>query len=86
MATNTKYGVEVDIRSKGNDLLIHHDPFVQGESFEAWIEKYQHGTLILNVKEEGLEKRLTEIMDSKNITDYFFLDQYVSLLIIVYLY
>ena len=65
MATNTKYGVEVDIRSKGNDLLIHHDPFVQGESFEAWIEKYQHGTLILNVKEEGLEKRLTEIMDSK---------------------
>ena len=80
-ATNRKYGVEVDIRSKGNDLLIHHDPFVQGESFEAWIEKYQHGTLILNVKEEGLEKRLTEIMESKNITDYFFLDQSFPFLI-----
>ena len=75
LATDTKYGVEVDIRSDGDRLITHHDPFVTGESFHEWINAYQHGTLILNVKEEGLESRLIGLMQSKGITDYFFLDQ-----------
>ena len=75
LATDSKYGVEVDIRSNGDQLIIHHDPFVAGESFDNWINAYQHGTLILNVKEEGLESRLIALMQSKGITDYFFLDQ-----------
>jgi hypothetical protein len=73
--THHKYGVEVDIRSYGEKLIIHHDPFVNGESFDEWVEAYQHGTLILNVKEEGLENRLIALMASKGIDDYFFLDQ-----------
>lgn len=73
--TPTKYGVEVDIRSYGDKLIIHHDPFIEGESFNDWIAAYQHGTLILNVKEEGLESRLIALMKSYGIDDYFFLDQ-----------
>jgi hypothetical protein len=75
LATDTKYGVEVDIRSERDRLIIHHDPCMGGESFDEWIEAYQHGTLILNVKEEGLEARLIALMQSQGITDYFFLDQ-----------
>ena len=75
LATDSKYGIEVDIRSEGDRLIIHHDPCVAGESFEEWIDAYRHGTLILNVKEEGLEARLIALMQSKGITDYFFLDQ-----------
>jgi hypothetical protein len=74
-ATPRQYGVEVDIRSWGDRLVIHHDPFVEGESFEQWIAGYQHGTLILNVKEEGLEARLIALMQQYGIEDYFFLDQ-----------
>lgn len=74
-ATNTKYGVEVDIRTHEHKLIIHHDPFTSGEIFEDWLEFYQHGTLILNVKEEGLERELISIMSKKGIVDYFFLDQ-----------
>ncbi len=74
-ASPTKYGVEVDIRSCGNKLIIHHDPFVDGESFDDWVAAYRHGTLILNVKEEGLEARLIALMKSHGIDDYFFLDQ-----------
>lgn len=74
-ATPTKYGVEVDIRSRGTELIIHHDAFVDGESFDDWISGYRHGTLILNVKEEGLEARLIELMRQHGIDDYFFLDQ-----------
>jgi len=75
LATDSKYGVEVDIRSASDRLIIHHDPFVAGESFDNWIDAYRHGTLILNVKEEGLEARLIALMQSKGIADYFFLDQ-----------
>ena len=70
------YGIEVDIRSQGDRLVIHHDPFVaEAPDFEAWLAEYRHGTLILNVKEEGLEDRLLALMASRGITDFFFLDQ-----------
>jgi hypothetical protein len=80
-ATPTKYGIEVDIRSIGERLVIHHDPYVEGESFENWIAAYRHGTLILNVKEEGLEARLIALMKTHGIEDYFFLDQSFPFLI-----
>lgn len=74
-ATPPHYGVEVDIRSINDTLMIHHDPFKTGERFEDWLAVYRHGTLILNVKEEGLEARLIELMKTHDIKDYFFLDQ-----------
>ena len=73
--TPTHLGIEVDIRSFGTDLVIHHDPFVRGELFEDWLQAFQHQTLILNTKEEGLEQRLIALMAERGITDYFFLDQ-----------
>lgn len=80
-STPSEYGVEVDIRSDNGQLVIHHDPFAQGENFEDWIKNYRHGTLILNVKEEGLEMRLIDLMKKHGITDYFFLDQSFPFLI-----
>lgn len=73
--TPTCYGVEVDIRSCGDRLIIHHDPYVPGEDFIRWLAAYRHGTLILNVKEEGLESRLIALMQQFGIADFFFLDQ-----------
>lgn len=79
--TPSKYGVEVDIRSYADDLIIHHDPYISGNSFEEWVSEYDHGTLILNVKEEGLEQRVIQLMDKYGIEDYFFLDQSFPFLI-----
>ncbi|WP_216073237.1 hypothetical protein, partial [Acinetobacter nosocomialis] len=53
----------------------HHDPFVAGERFDDWLRGYRHGTLILNVKEEGLEDALLARMQAAGISDFFFLDQ-----------
>lgn len=75
LATDTKYGIEVDIRSYGIKLITHHEPLTKGEDFSEWLTEYNHGTLILNVKEEGLETRLIKLMKEKGIDDYFFLDQ-----------
>jgi hypothetical protein len=74
-------GVEVDIRSFGERLIIHHDAFVDGEDFETWLKAYRHRLLILNVKEEGLEDRLIALMQAHGIEDYFFLDQSFPFLI-----
>lgn len=74
--TPTDLGVEVDIRSQGTALVIHHDPFVaDAPGFEEWLSGYRHGTLILNVKEEGLEDRLLALMAERGIENFFFLDQ-----------
>lgn len=73
--TSTEYGVEIDIRSQGNTLVLHHEPFEAGTLFEEWLENYRHGTLILNTKEEGLEDRVLALMRRHRIDDFFFLDQ-----------
>ncbi len=73
--TSAALGVEVDIRSDGGELVVHHDPFARGERFEDWLRHYRHGLLILNVKEEGLEERLEALMAEHGIDEWFFLDQ-----------
>ena len=32
--TPSNFGVEIDIRSNGKSLILHHEPFEQGELFE----------------------------------------------------
>jgi len=79
--TPKHYGVEVDIRSQNNNLIIHHDPYCEGVPFDQWIKHFNHQTLILNVKEEGLEEKLISIMKENSIENYFFLDQSFPLLL-----
>jgi hypothetical protein len=69
------HGVEVDVRSCGDRLILSHEPYERGEPFSNWIAEYHHGTLILNVKEEGLEEKLLACMRERGISDFFFLDQ-----------
>ena len=32
--TNYNYGLEIDIRSYKNDLILSHDPYINAESFD----------------------------------------------------
>jgi len=73
--TPVNFGVEIDIRSNSKDLILHHDPFTDGELFVDWLKFFNHGTLILNVKEEGLEQEILKLMKKNKIENYFFLDQ-----------
>lgn len=72
--TPLNYGVEIDIRTYADKLIIDHEPFVEGDLLEDWLNYYNHSQLILNVKEEGLEAKLIELMQKFNIINYFFLD------------
>jgi len=79
--SNPIYGVEIDIRTFGDKLILNHDPYLNGDNLEEWLQHYCHGTLILNVKEEGLEARLIDLMKVNQIENYFFLDQSFPFLI-----
>lgn len=68
------YGVELDIRDYENNLIIHHDPFTNGESFEDYLKHYNHGTMILNIKSERIEHKVLELIKKYEIKKYFFLD------------
>ncbi len=70
-----KYGVEIDLRDNiDGKIYINHDPFILGEDFEEYLKKYNHGTMILNVKSERIELKILELLKKYNIENYFFLD------------
>ena len=69
-----KYGVEIDIRTNGSKIILNHNPYKGGDSFEDYVANYKHGTLILNIKESGIEKDVLEIVKSASIKSFFFLD------------
>ena len=73
--TSQNYGVEIDIRTFGENLIINHEPFQSGDLFKDWIKNFNHKTLILNIKEEGLEEEILFYLNKYSINTYFFLDQ-----------
>ena len=40
--TPKKYGVEVDLRTNFDQLIISHDAFKVGQNFEEWLKNYYH--------------------------------------------
>lgn len=72
--TPENMGVEIDLRAYEKRIILHHEPFENGEDFETFIKHYRHGTLILNVKCERIEWKILEIIRKYKVEKYFFLD------------
>ena len=73
--TDSTLGVEIDLRTRLDSLILAHDAFTQGELFKDWLTVWRGQPLILNVKEDALEEEILEILNNNGVTDYFFLDQ-----------
>jgi len=69
------YGVEIDVRTFGNRLVVSHDPFQDTITFAELLNYYHHDGIIINVKEEGLESRIVGELLSRKISNFLFLDQ-----------
>ena len=69
-----KFGCEVDIRKDGSKLILNHDPFKSGDDLIDYLDEYRHGTLVLNIKETGIENTVLEEVKKRNIKSYFLLD------------
>ena len=70
----TIFGTEIDIRSNGSELILNHEPNTKGDKLEDYLSEYKHGTLILNIKEAGIENEVIRKVKKAKINSYFLLD------------
>ncbi len=69
-----KYGTEIDVRSYNKKLILSHDPFKKGDNLNDYLKNYNHGTLIVNIKEAGIEHLVVKQLKKFKIKNYFLLD------------
>lgn len=75
------FGVEVDLRDYGNQLILQHDPFKDGERFSEFLKYYRNQTLILNIKSERIEWETLKLIKKFRIQKYFFLDSSLPMIV-----
>ena len=69
------FGTEIDVRSYGSKLILNHEPKKMGDNFENYLENYKNGTLVLNIKESGIEDEvIKKVKTFKQIKSFFLLD------------
>jgi len=71
---SNNYGIEIDIRTDGSKIILNHDPLKRGDRFIDYIENYKHKTLVLNIKEAGIENEVLNIVRSFSVKSFFLLD------------
>lgn len=69
-----EYGIEIDIRAYQNKIILNHESFESGDSFDDFLEHYNHKFLIINMKCDGPEIQILEKLKEKSVQDFFFLD------------
>jgi hypothetical protein len=75
-----KRGVEIDLRSYKNDLILEHEPFVNSVSFASWLDFFNHKFLIANIKEERIEFEVIKLLKAKKIENFFLLDTTIPMI------
>ena len=71
---STNFGAEIDVRTNGSNLILGHDPIMKGDKLEDYLENYNHKTLVLNIKEAGIEEKVLSLVKKYSIKSYFLLD------------
>ncbi len=67
-------GVEFDLRSDGDRVIVTHDPFTDGPRLEDYLPHVGPRPCIFNVKCEGIEDRALALAAAHGIDDLFLLD------------
>ncbi len=73
-AVPSDLGIEIDLRSDGDRVIVTHDPFTSGPTIEEFFPHIRQRPCIFNVKCEGIEPRVQAMARQCGIADYFFLD------------
>ena len=68
------YGLEVDIRSENNNLVLAHDLHEPMQDFKDFLKFFKHELLVANIKESGIEEEVINELFNENITNFFLLD------------
>lgn len=68
------YGLEIDIRSENNNLVLAHDLHEPMKDFKDFLKFFKHELLVANIKESGIEEEVINELFNENITNFFLLD------------
>ena len=76
------FGFETDFRDFGGRILISHNPpigneFTADELFRLYAESGNKSTLALNIKADGLQDMMLELLKKYRIENYFLFDMSV---------
>lgn len=69
-----QYGIEVDIRIYNDEIILNHEPFESGISFENFLQHFKHSFLIINMKCDGPEEIIIKKLEENSIKNFFLLD------------
>ena len=68
------FGAEIDVRAWGSELILNHAPFARGDTLASFLEVYEHGLLVLNIKEDGIEDETLRLVRQAGVERFFLLD------------
>jgi len=68
------YGLEIDIRSENNNLVLAHDLHEPMKYFKDFLKFFKHELLVANIKESGIEEEVIDALFNENIKNFFLLD------------
>jgi len=68
------YGIEIDIRSFQNKLVLAHDLSENLTDFEDFIKEVDHKLVVANIKETGIETSVIKSFEKNKINNFFLLD------------
>lgn len=70
-----EFGVEIDVRGWGPDLILNHEPLETGDRLENYLAACGPNRLVVfNVKEAGIEAKIHQLAETYHIKNYFLLD------------
>jgi hypothetical protein len=78
-----RFGCELDIRDRHDQLVISHDVPTEDcllleEVFQAYKKLNCDRTIAINIKADGLQSRLKELIEKYSISNYFVFDMSVA--------
>lgn len=68
------YGIEFDVREGPIDVVVTHDPWTYGPLLSDFLAACHHAFYIVNIKCEGIEDRVLELLRTYGIDTFFLLD------------
>jgi len=74
LRTTGEPGIELDLRSDGQRVIVTHDPFTDGPRLEEYLPHVGSRACIFNIKCEGIEEYVVAAAKAHGIEDFFLLD------------
>lgn len=66
--------IEFDVRDSNGQCIVEHDPFKPGVPLDIFLDKCKKRFLIVNIKSEGIEQSVFDMLRMRKMESFFMLD------------